>query len=53
MIYSDLIFDSQDVEREIKKSLSNFHFNHFPHFIKIENLSEYTLLGIMILAIQG
>lgn len=52
IIYSDLIFDSKDVEREIKKSLSGFHLTHFPHIIKIENLVEYTLLGIMNLCIQ-
>lgn len=51
VIYSDLIFDSKDVEKEIKEALSQFHFTNFPRFIKIENLIEYILLGTMILCI--
>lgn len=53
VIYSDLIFDSKDVEDEIKKCLSRFNFTHFPRFVKIENLSEYILLGTMILSAQS
>lgn len=53
IIYSDLIFDCQDVENEIKKSISRFHLKKYPHFIKIENLSEYILLGTMILSAQS
>lgn len=52
VIYSDLIFDCKDVEREIKKCIERFHLSHFPHFVKIENLSEYILLGTMILSAQ-
>lgn len=52
VIYSDLIFDSRDVENEIKKSLRQFNLTAFPHIIKIENLSEYILLGTMILSAQ-
>lgn len=53
VIYSDLIFDCHDVENEIRKSISRFHLNKFPHFVKIENLSEYILLGTMILSAQA
>ena len=53
VIYSDLIFDCHDDENEIRKSISRFHLNKFPHFVKIENLSEYILLGTMILSAQA
>lgn len=53
VIYSDLIFDSQDVKNEIKKCLNRFNLTYFPDFVKIENLAEYILLGTMILCAQS
>lgn len=50
VIFSDLITDVSELEKEIKKSIPS---HYIPHILKVDNMLEYILLGQMTLCAQS